>query len=53
MDWSEERYVRLYARTTSDLLAFGWGASYLVRKRYPGRIYAHVLAAGLARVEHA
>jgi hypothetical protein len=32
----------------ANLLAFGWGASYLVRKRYPGRIYAHVLAAGQA-----
>jgi hypothetical protein len=31
-----------------NLLACGWGASYLVRKRYPGRIYAHVLAAGQA-----
>ena len=32
----------------TNLLACGWGASYLVRKRYPGRIYAHVLAAGQA-----
>ena len=27
-----------------NLLAVGWGASYLVRKRPPGRVYAHVLA---------
>jgi hypothetical protein len=32
----------------ANLLACGWGASYLVRKRYPGRIYAHVLAAAQA-----
>jgi hypothetical protein len=31
-----------------NLLAAGWGASYLWRKRYPGRIYAHILAAGQA-----
>ena len=31
-----------------NLLAFGWGGIYLVRKRYPGRAYAHVLAAGQA-----
>ena len=30
----------------TNLLAFGWGGAYLVRKRYPGRLYAHVLAAG-------
>ena len=29
-----------------NLLAFGWGAVYLVRKRTPGRVYAHVLALG-------
>ena len=32
----------------TNLLAFGWGGSYLLRKRYPGRAYAHVLAAGQA-----
>jgi hypothetical protein len=32
----------------TNLLALGWGVSYLLRKRYPGRIYAHVLAAGQA-----
>jgi hypothetical protein len=32
----------------TNLLACGWGASYLVRKRFPGRIYAHILAAGQA-----
>ena len=32
----------------TNLLACGWGASYLWRKRYPGRIYAHILAAGQA-----
>jgi hypothetical protein len=30
----------------TNLLACGWGVSYLVRKRYPGRVYAHALAAG-------
>ena len=30
----------------TNLLAFGWGGFYLWRKRYPGRIYAHLLAAG-------
>jgi len=24
VDWSEERYVRVYTRDTADLLAFGW-----------------------------
>ncbi len=28
----------------ANLLAFGWGVLFLVRKRTPGRIYAHVLA---------
>lgn len=32
----------------TNLLAFGWGASYLLLKRYPGRAYAHILAAGQA-----
>jgi hypothetical protein len=32
----------------TNLLACGWGAYYLWRKRYPGRIYAHILAAGQA-----
>ena len=32
----------------TNLLACGWGVSYLLRNRYPGRIYAHVLAAGQA-----
>ena len=32
----------------TNLLAFGWGAWYLWRKRYPGRVYAHLLAAGQA-----
>jgi hypothetical protein len=32
----------------TNLLAFGWGLVYLLRKRYPGRIYAHILAAGQA-----
>ena len=32
----------------TNLLAFGWGAWYLWRKRYPGRIYAHLLAAAQA-----
>jgi hypothetical protein len=28
----------------ANVLAFGWGLSYVVRKRVPGRVYAHVLA---------
>ena len=32
----------------ANVLACGWGASYLLRKRYPGRVYAHVLAAAQA-----
>jgi hypothetical protein len=32
----------------TNLLACGWGASYLLRKRSPGRVYSHVLAAGQA-----
>ena len=31
-----------------NLLAFGWGAVYLVRKRPSGRVYALVLALGQA-----
>ena len=33
-----------------NVLALGWGAAYVVRKRPPGRIYAHVLAAAQAVV---
>jgi hypothetical protein len=32
----------------TNLLACGWGTSYLLRRRYPGGVYAHVLAAGQA-----
>jgi hypothetical protein len=28
----------------ANLLAVGWGAYYVLRKRLPGRVYAHVLA---------
>ena len=28
----------------ANLLAFGWGLAYVLRKRTPGRVYAHVLA---------
>ena len=28
----------------ANALAFGWGVSYVLRKRRPGRLYAHVLA---------
>jgi hypothetical protein len=28
----------------ANLLAFGWGLYFVLRKRPPGRIYAHVLA---------
>jgi hypothetical protein len=28
----------------ANLLAVGWGAYYVLRKRLPGRLYAHVLA---------
>jgi hypothetical protein len=37
-----------FAVIVVNLLAFGWGGIYLLRKRYPGRVYAHVLAAGQA-----
>ena len=29
-----------------NFLAFAWGGIYLLRKRYPGRLYAHALALG-------
>jgi hypothetical protein len=32
----------------TNVLACGWGASYLFRRRYPGRTYAHVLAGSQA-----
>jgi hypothetical protein len=28
----------------ANVLAFGWGVSYVIRKRVPGRVYAHALA---------
>ncbi len=28
----------------ANALAFGWGLSYVLRKRLPGRLYAHALA---------
>lgn len=34
----------------ANLLALGWGLFYVRRKRYPGRVYAHVLAAAQALV---
>lgn len=34
----------------ANVLALGWGAIYLARKRTPGRIYAHALAAAQAVV---
>ena len=34
----------------ANVLALGWGAAYVARKRLPGRIYAHVLAAAQALV---
>jgi hypothetical protein len=34
----------------ANALAAGWGGLYLLRKRYPGRVYAHVLAAAQALV---
>lgn len=33
-----------------NLLALGWGLAYVLRKRQPGRVYAHVLAAAQAFV---
>lgn len=40
--------LNAFVLVATNLLASGWGASYLLRKRYPGRVYAHVLAAGQA-----
>jgi hypothetical protein len=34
----------------ANVLALGWGAAFVVRKRPPGRVYAHVLAAAQALV---
>jgi len=34
----------------ANALAAGWGAFYLWRRRHPGRIYAHLLAAAQALV---
>jgi hypothetical protein len=34
----------------ANVLALFWGASYVVRKRLPGRVYAHVLAGAQALV---
>lgn len=38
------------ALLAANVLALGWGAVYLVRKRLPGRVYAHVLALAQALV---
>jgi hypothetical protein len=38
------------ALIAANLLALGWGVFYLVRKRLPGRVYAHVLALAQALV---
>ena len=32
------------AVVAANLLAFGWGLSYVLRKRPPGRVYGHALA---------
>ena len=34
----------------ANVLALGWGGVYVARKRVPGRVYAHVLAAAQALV---
>ena len=34
----------------ANVLALGWGLGYVARKRTPGRLYAHVLAAAQALV---
>jgi hypothetical protein len=34
----------------ANVLALGWGASYVARKRLPGRVYTHVLAGAQAFV---
>jgi hypothetical protein len=34
----------------ANVLALGWGLAYVVRKRLPGRVYAHVLAAAQSLV---
>ena len=33
-----------------NILAFAWGATYLLRKRPPGRVFAHLLALGQSLV---
>lgn len=38
------------ALIAANLLAFGWGLYFVVRKRTPGRVYAHLLALGQALV---
>lgn len=38
------------ALLAANLLALGWGASYVLRKRLPGRLYAHALALAQALV---
>jgi hypothetical protein len=44
----ELHQINAFVLVATSLLATGWGATYLLRKRYPGRVYAHVLAAGQA-----
>jgi hypothetical protein len=40
----ELHQLNALALLAANALAFGWGALYLLRKRPPGRLYAHVLA---------
>jgi hypothetical protein len=44
----ELHQLNAFVLVATNLLASWWGASYVLRKRYPGRVYAHVLAAGQA-----
>ncbi|HSK16926.1 MAG TPA: hypothetical protein VK915_12265 [Gaiellaceae bacterium] len=36
--------VNAVVLVVANLLAAGWGIAYLLRRRSPGRVYAHVLA---------
>jgi EamA domain-containing membrane protein RarD len=47
---AELHAVNAIALVAANVLALGWGAYFVLRKRLPGRLYAHALALAQALV---
>jgi EamA domain-containing membrane protein RarD len=47
---AELHAVNAVALLLANVLALGWGAYFVIRKRLPGRLYAHALALAQALV---